>query len=94
MMKKVATIGLTLAVILGLFQAIGYYNTYYTRHCRVTDVNTETNIVTVKDIGGDVWKYHCKESESIEIGTKVKLVMHNNKTMEDYTDDIIVKVRL
>lgn len=70
-----------------LFAFVLYDSTHYEREATITGI--EKDIVTVNDTCGYEWKF---KGEGFSIGEDVTLVMHNNNTDMEITDDIIERV--
>lgn len=62
----------------------------YPRTMTVTEINTESDVVTITDSVGYVWEFYGVEDW--EIGDICSCIMHTNST-EIITDDEIITVR-
>jgi hypothetical protein len=80
-------IGLTVfTLLLGLS---GYNDSHYTINAKVTKC-TE-NLYLVEDEVGYIWEF--EDNREFEVGTSVKLVMHNGHTHNTKVDDKVVDVK-
>lgn len=80
---------LAILFVLACFVFCGYIENHYTRKATVYTV--ENNIITFIDEQGNYWKWE-EEEESFVTGESVKLRMFNNYTINEITDDVIIKV--
>lgn len=82
-MKKI----LVGALIVGSFVTCGFVESHYTRVCTV--VACEGTEVKVADCG-ESWAYYTIEENAHQVGDEVELLMSNNGTDNDITDDLII----
>ena len=80
-----------IAVVVGMFCAVGYYEHNYTREdCEV--VRVENGIATFEDQCGYRWNWEIEENEYFEVGDFVDLKMFDNGSTSYIQDDEITKV--
>lgn len=78
-----------LLVVLSIFAVLGLmwgWESTYTRTATIT--NSESGIVTVKDLSGNLWQYEG----SATVGDTVELVMYDNHT-STIRDDIVKGIK-
>lgn len=63
----------------------------YPQTAVVTEVSMEENLVEVTTPNGESFVF--EEAEDWEIGDNVNMIMSNNGTFRDSTDDVIISVR-
>ena len=77
-----------LVVIIGIGSSFVANN--YTRECTVSEI--DSNVVTFTDTNGNDWEWEIEEGQSFEMNENVKLRMNVNNTVNNVTDDVIVRV--
>ena len=78
-----------LLVVLSIFAVLGLmwgWESTYTRTATIT--NSESGIVTAKDLSGNLWQYEG----SATVGDTVELVMYDNHT-STIRDDIVKGIK-
>lgn len=52
-------------------------------------VSNENGIITIADTNGEAWEIES-DDESLSVGVNVVMMMNNNNTINDITDDTII----
>lgn len=52
-------------------------------------ISNENGIITIADANGEAWEVES-DDESLSIGVNVVMMMNNNNTINDITDDTII----
>ena len=52
-------------------------------------VSNENGIITIADTNGEAWEVES-DDESLSVGVNVVMMMNNNNTINDITDDTII----
>lgn len=71
------------------FIYMAYNNNHYTAKGYIDKI--ENNTITIIDITGKTWEYSI--TKDYNQYDKVKIYFNENKTTEDRTDDIIIKIK-
>lgn len=79
-----------LVVIIGIGIVSSFVANNYTRECVVSEV--DSNVVTFTDTNGNDWEWEIEEGQSFRVNENVKLRMNINNTVDNVTDDVIVRV--
>lgn len=92
-MKKIIIKVLVAIIVLfsffALFKLLGYNK--YSRMAKVDKV--ENGVVTFIDENGNLWEWELEKNESYKINDDVILIMDDNGTEYDITDDKILKIK-
>lgn len=52
-------------------------------------ISNENGIITIADTNGEAWEVES-DNESLSVGVNVVMMMNNNNTINDITDDTII----
>lgn len=98
----VIILGMTMMAIVALFcrftdKAIDSANKVETNSGTTTQVyylhgsiiSNENGIITIADTNGEAWEVE-NDDESLSVGVNVVMMMNNNNTVNDITDDTII----
>lgn len=80
---------IALLVVFSLLKSLGYNK--YSRIAKVDKI--ENGVVTFKDENGNLWEWELKKNESYKLDDDVILIMDDNGTEYDITDDKILKIK-
>ena len=65
--------------------------TYYNNSAVVIDIEADDTVV-VKDPTGNIWAFNLPDATRFSLGDKVTMIMSDNGSADEITDDIVVWV--
>lgn len=80
---------IALLAVFSLLKSLGYNK--YSRIAKVDKI--ENGVVTFKDENGNLWEWELEKNESYKLDDDVILIMDDNGTEYDITDDKILKIK-